>query len=594
MSLSYQQTLFLFLITICCTTNFVQCDLESHHYEDGEKLHFYQNKIGKLENPQQTYEYSRLPFCQRKHEDFNLPKESLGSSFQGNKLFYSGMKARFKKDTKYSVLCKQTLTQDDVEKFTTAVQENFWFEMYFDSLPIWGMIGKVDKENEQVSLFTHKSFTILFNDDRVIEVNLVNEGLVSIIPNEELVFTYSINWVETDKTFSERFEKYLNNDFFHHKIHWFSLVNSFVMVLIIVVIVFIILSNILKKDYAKFTQDMYDYENIFENGFDTEFIDETGWKQLSGEIHRIPSQLTFLASLFGIGIQNLVIIILFIIINLIGQFYQHRGSSANIIIGVFIVSSPVSGYISSAYYAYNRATEWKKTLAITILFQPVTYFIIIFFLNLVSTFNKTTSMVPFKAMVILVLLWLFLCVPLTVVGNFFGRNWNIFDTSKLRIISKTNPKPIPTKRWYLQSWFLQLCGGFLPFLSILIELYFLMTSFWNFKFHYLFGFIFLVLVILVIVISSVSVVIIYIFLNSGDYKWQWMAFLSSASTSLYVWLYSFFYFFTRTAMSGFFQTSFYFGYMTVFCIFFGLICGSIGLISSRIFIIQIYKNLKID
>ncbi|KAK1308363.1 hypothetical protein QJS10_CPA09g00300 [Acorus calamus] len=50
--------------------------------------------------------------------------------------------------------------------------------MYYDDLPIWGFIGKVDKEGKtdpseyKYFLYKHINFDILYNKDRVIEINV--------------------------------------------------------------------------------------------------------------------------------------------------------------------------------------------------------------------------------------------------------------------------------------------------------------------------------------------------------------------------------------------------------------------------------------
>ena len=49
-------------------------------------------------------------------------------------------------------------------------------------------------------------------------------------------------------------------------------------------------------------------------------------------------------------------------------------------------------------------------------------------------------------------------------------------------------------------------GGVLPFGSIFIEMYFVFTSFWNYKFYYVYGFMLLVFVILMAVTLCVTIV----------------------------------------------------------------------------------------
>lgn len=44
----------------------------------------------------------------------------------------------------------------------------------------------------------------------------------------------SVTWKQTDAAFEDRFKRYLDDDFFEHQIHWFSIFNSFMMVLFLV------------------------------------------------------------------------------------------------------------------------------------------------------------------------------------------------------------------------------------------------------------------------------------------------------------------------------------------------------------------------
>ena len=105
----------------------------------------------------------------------------------------------------------------------------------------------------------------------------------------------------------------------------------------------------------------------------------------------------------------------------------------------------------------------------------------------------------------------------------------------------------------------------------------------------------------------VTIVCTYFLLNAEDYRWHWTSFLSAASTSGYVYLYSIYYFFFKTRMYGFFQvifryfepsnlvqTSFYFGYMAMFCLGLGLMCGGLGYLGTSMFVHKIYTYVKID
>jgi hypothetical protein len=51
--------------------------------------------------------------------------------------------------------------------------------MYYDDLPIWGFIGKVEKapgsEEHKYYIFTHVHFDINYNRDKVIEINVATD-----------------------------------------------------------------------------------------------------------------------------------------------------------------------------------------------------------------------------------------------------------------------------------------------------------------------------------------------------------------------------------------------------------------------------------
>lgn len=64
--------------------------------------------------------------------------------------------------------------------------------------------------------------------------------------------------------------------------------------------------------------------------------------------------------------------------------------------------------------------------------------------------------------------------------------------------------------------------------------------------------------------------------------------------ALYVFLYSIHYFFFKTKMTGFFQTSFYFGYTLMFCLGLGIMCGAVGYLGASSFVRRIYRNIKCD
>lgn len=62
-------------------------------------------------------------------------------------------------------------------------------------------------------------------------------------------------WKPSSILFQDRFDKYLDPSFFQHRIHWFSIFNSFMMVVFLVGLVWMILVRTLRKDYARYHKD---------------------------------------------------------------------------------------------------------------------------------------------------------------------------------------------------------------------------------------------------------------------------------------------------------------------------------------------------
>ena len=145
----------------------------------------------------------------------------------------------------------------------------------------------------------------LLSSLQIIQVNLTSEQPKALAAGETLEFTYAVKWVPTATPFSRRFERYLDYNFFEHQvppasrqsrceppqqsvegplmrqqswllsqqivsarsthgqrlmcvllcvrvqIHWFSIFNSFMMVLFLTGLVAMILLRTLKRDYAR-------------------------------------------------------------------------------------------------------------------------------------------------------------------------------------------------------------------------------------------------------------------------------------------------------------------------------------------------------
>ena len=281
------------------------------------------------------------------------------------------------------------LTQESASIFKRAVRKHYWYEFVMDDLPIWGFVGEKrggrprrrlfvfggggrrrvrpadaasagaaatrggrhgkaarafghdttlhdtrmsavgeTRDTAQALIYTHKRFDIGFNGDRVVSVNLVAENPKPLVAGASLEFTYSATWSPSETPFRKRFERYLDYNFFEHQIHWFSIFNSFMMVVFLAGLVSMILMRTLRNDYAKYAQ--HGADDVEDRGGDAE---ESGWKLVHGDVFRAPRHLPTLAALLGTGVQMATLVLFVILITIFGAAYEGRGT----IITVFIV-----------------------------------------------------------------------------------------------------------------------------------------------------------------------------------------------------------------------------------------------------------------
>ncbi|OZC09873.1 hypothetical protein X798_02979 [Onchocerca flexuosa] len=533
---------------------FVEGDEHDHLYREGEEIVLWMNTVGPYSNRQETYAYFSLPFCRGPKHSISHYHETLGEALLGVELDYSGLDIKFKENVEKVEFCKKTLSEEDYKQFVYAVRNNYWYQMYLDELPMYGMVGEIDSSitPPNYRLFTHKKLEIGYNGKQIVDINVTSDIRVTLTPGASISFTYEVVWKTSDIDFDKRFEKYLDPTFFQHRIHWFSIFNSFMMVIFLVGLVWMILMRTLKKDYARYQKD----EDL--DDMERDLGDEYGWKQVHGDVFRTPSFPMLFSSLVGTGCHVFTVVIITIILAIIGEFY----------------------------------TEWIRQMVFGAFLLPCLVSSVAFLVNIVAISYHASRAIPFTIMLAVTAICLFVILPLTLVGTVLGRNVKGQSDNPCRV--NAVPRPIPDKKWFLEPSLIVLLGGILPFGSIFIEMYFIFTSFWAYKIYYVFGFMLLVTLILAIVTMCVTVVCTYFLLNAEDYRWRWTSFLAGASTSFYVYLYSIYYFLFKTKMYGLFQTVFYFGYMGLFSAALGFMCGTIGYWGAAKFIHKIYSTVKID
>lgn len=563
---------------------------DTHTYKPQEQVPFYVNKIGPYSNPSETYQYYSLPFCSPTTKEIQHRHASLGEVLEGDAISNSLYDIRFGVDIQWQQLCKLHLTKEEISKFKKAIEEFYFFEFLFDGLPLRGFIGTVDKSSiiegkteTRYYLFKHLHFEILYNKDQVIYANVSSDlrQVQELTNDDEVVveFSYSARWTETSLEFNKRLDLFKDNFFEQEmEIHWLSIMNSFVLVILLTGFIAIIILRVLKRDITRYSTSEPDDE-------------EYGWKLVHGDVFRFPPQSNLFCAFVGIGAQFVAVSFLILILALVGTFYPGDGGSLyTAAIICYALTAGISGLVSGSFYKQFAGDRWAWNIILTAALYALPLFIVASFVNIVAATYSTTSAVPFSTLISILAIWLFIGFPLTIFGGITGRRFAGPFQAPCR--TKNFPREIPPAAWYRQAPFQMIMAGFLPFSAIYIELYYVYTSVWGHNSYTLYGILFLVYLILLIVTACITIALTYFQLSMEDHRWWWRSFFSGGSTGLFIYAYSFFYYLYRSKMTGFLQASFYFGYMLMLCYFFFIMLGAVGFYSSLLFIKHIYSNLK--
>eukprot|EP01101_Sappina_pedata_P012737 TRINITY_DN890_c0_g1_i1.p1 TRINITY_DN890_c0_g1~~TRINITY_DN890_c0_g1_i1.p1 ORF type:complete len:615 (+),score=254.76 TRINITY_DN890_c0_g1_i1:65-1909(+) len=565
-----------------------------HKFTPADRIPFFANKIGPFSNPSETYPYYSLPFCALNPNEVQHRHVSLGESLSGNARSQSLYDIRFNIDIHWQQLCKIHINKEEIEHFKKAIDQYYFFEFLFDELPIKGFIGTVDRlgfvdgeTKPRYYLFKHLHFEILRNGDQVIYANVSSDlrQLQELTDQDELMieFSYSAKWSDTDIPFNKR--KEIHNEFslpHEMEVHWLSIMNSFVLVILLTGFITIIILRIIKRDITRYQAEDED------SG-----AEEYGWKLIHGDVFRFPSNVGLLSALLGVGAQFTIMSFLVLAVALISSFGSgHSISLYSTAIFLYALTAVIAGLVSSMFYRQLGGEKWVWNIVLTATLYAVPFFIVAMVVNGVAMSYHTTSAVPVATIVIILAIWALIGFPLTVFGGIAGRHLAGPLVTPCR--TKHFPRVIPSAPWFRQAPMQMIMAGFLPFSAIYIELYYIYSSLWGHNSYTLFGILMLVFVLLLIVTACITIALTYFQLSMEDHQWWWRSFLSGGSTGIFIYAYSFFYYYYRSKMSGTLQAFFYFGYMFILCLYFFIMLGSVGFYSSFMFIRKIYEHLHVN
>lgn len=635
MAVSTLRIFTIFLVLIHGAYSFYLPGVAPEDFKQGDELKVKVNKLTSTKT-QLPYSYFSLPYCRPKKIVDSA--ENLGEVLRGDRIENSPFVFKMREPRVCNIACHVNLDAKTAKEFKEKINDEYRVNMILDNLPLVVPARRVDQDStpvyqlghfvglkgpstgkdEKHYIYNHLSFTVKYHTDTLAETarivgfevrpfsvkheydgkwkeqdtrlstcdphtkqTVVNSNNPQeVAEGKEIVFTYDVDFQHSDVKWASRWDAYLlmNDD----QIHWFSIVNSLMIVLFLSGMVAMIMLRTLYRDISKY------------NELETqeEAQEETGWKLVHGDVFRPPQNSDLLCVYVGTGVQFFGMILVTMIFAVLGFLSpSNRGGLMTAMLLLWVFMGLFAGYAAARLYKMFKGSEWKRIALRTAVLFPAIVSAIFFVLNALIWGQKSSGAVPFGTMFALVVLWFGISVPLVFVGSYVG-----FKKPAIEDPVKTNkiPRQIPEQAWYMNPVFSILIGGILPFGAVFIELFFILTSIWLNQFYYIFGFLFLVFVILMVTCAEITIVLCYFQLCSEDYLWWWRSYLTSGSSALYLFLYATFYFFTKLEITKMVSALLYFGYMLIVSYAFFVLTGTIGFYACFWFTRLIYSSVKID
>lgn len=574
---------------------------------------------------QLPYDYYSLQFCRPRNGTL-YKSENLGEVLRGDRIVNTPYEVQMDQSMACKLLCHDlsnpiVWNEAESREVIDRIQHEYYVHLLVDNLPCATKFEMMDTHEQVYERgyklgYVHDNKAFINNhlrlvlsyhtDDDVtfrvvrfeVEASSINlselKGTVDHCsfpekhaPQEvqetgqnRVLFTYSVDWQRSPVRWASRWDIYLQMT--DVQIHWFSIVNSLVVVFFLSGILTMIMIRTLRRDIARYNAD----ENLEET------LEESGWKLVHGDVFRPPRYPKLFTALVGSGVQIFCMALVTIILAMFGMLSPaSRGALMTAGILLYVFMGLVAGYMSGRLYRTLRGQQWKSAAFWTATLYPAFVFTTGFFLNFFIWGKHSSGAVPFTTMLALFSLWICISVPLNFIGYYFGFRKHPYEHP---VRTNQIPRQVPEQVWYMHPVLCLLMAGVLPFGAMFIELFFILSAIWENQFYYLFGFLFLVFVILVVSCGQISVVMVYFQLCGEDYHWWWRSLITSGGSAVYVAAYSIFYLSTKLEITEFVPLLLYFGYTAIMVVTFWLLTGTIGYYAAYLFIRKIYGAVKID
>lgn len=378
--------------------------------------------------------------------------------------------------------CKVRHSNSEIDILRAAIQDDYWYKLSIDGLPVWGALGVLGKDpdngNLEEYIYTHRHFEIGYNGKHIVEasLNTSEPRLLSdyVLKNKKygltMNMTYSVSWKRSDILPEERTDVYREPEFFEHQGHFLALTNSLMLALFLAGVVVIILTRtrqndvkllgdfeesegiVMKKSHKRTRshhsvhEKQHNNENnilinsdnnvsdkkndneddgnvvVDDNNGKSDLVDEPRWKEGSKEIRYAPQHSVLFSALVGSGAHFLATLILLCVYGILSrEKYFYKGSFAKCAILFYAVTSDFGGIFSCwCYKRHNNGQGWARPCILTVLLYPGLFAAMWAILNFIASVFSSSMAAPLTTHLALFVIWAILIVPFTTVGSIFS------------------------------------------------------------------------------------------------------------------------------------------------------------------------------
>uniref|UniRef100_A0A0E0LXV2 Transmembrane 9 superfamily member n=1 Tax=Oryza punctata TaxID=4537 RepID=A0A0E0LXV2_ORYPU len=292
-----------------------------HQFDKGDEILVKVNDMTSIKT-QIPYSYYSLPFC--KPDNLTESAPTLWQLLHGDRQQRSPYQFEMRVPKKCQIVCRLLVGEKEAKELMEKMEDQYRVNIVkHQSEAQW------DGANTRLSTCNANANRFILSSDSPQEIKV----------GEEIMFTYDVNFEESDIKWASRWDAYLSTT--DNQARWFSIANSLVTLLVLSVAMAMTMLRSLHRDIFRYSQ--LETQN--------EAQVETGWKLVHGDVFRPPSNPGLLGAYAGSGVQLFGTLLITVAFAALGFFSPLNSAGLrNFMLLTWILMGPFAGYTSSRLY----------------------------------------------------------------------------------------------------------------------------------------------------------------------------------------------------------------------------------------------------